>query len=132
MTTPDVPWPGRDSVLLPTTAFLLSVRDQTLPARRAALDDSVDHYSTARSSDDEAWRDMALLGVVGDALIIEDVAALGSAFERPRFPGRPVYVSLLAYSDRTATNFYGSIKNWPDERLRVLASFNGRDPQTGV
>lgn len=40
MATPET-FPPRASILLPSRAFLLSVREQTLPARLAAIEESL-------------------------------------------------------------------------------------------
>ena len=115
---------------LPSRAFMRSWRNQTLPARRAALADSESHFEEFGERGDAALRDLALAALIGDALQpIEDLAHLGRAWDEP-FGGLAYYVRATAYSSRTATNFWGSVAKWDDDRIRVFAGLYGRNPQT--
>jgi hypothetical protein len=106
-----------------------SWRRQTLPARRASLADSEDHFKK-RTGDNSALRDLVLAGLIADALQpIEDLAHLGRAWDEP-FGGLAYYIRATAYSHRTATNFWGSVAKWDDDRIKVFAGLYGRDPQT--
>jgi hypothetical protein len=117
-------------VALPSRAFMLSWRDQTLPARRSALSDSESHFGVIKESEDWAQRDLALGALIADALQpIEDIAHLGSAWDKP-FGGLAYYIRATAYSRRTATNFWGSVAKWDDDRIKVFAGLYGRDPRT--
>jgi hypothetical protein len=128
--TPDT-FPPRASILLPSRAFLLSVREQTLPARLAAIDDAVDHFEEADTSADIGWRDMALLGVIAEAMQpFEDLAYLATAWDKP-FNGLAHYVRATVYSSRTPTNFWQEAPRWADERLAVFAGLSTRDPSSG-
>jgi hypothetical protein len=63
-----------DTVMLPNLAYLRSARDQTLPARKLALSDATGHFTEAEASGDAHWCDLALLGVIGEAMqILEDL-----------------------------------------------------------
>ena len=114
-------FPDAELVLLPSRAYLTSMRDQTLPTRKAALADAHEHFHEASSHEDSTCRDMALLGLIAEAMqILEDVAYIGTAYERP-LGGVAHYVTATVYAATVPTTFYTSIKNWPDERIKVLA-----------
>jgi hypothetical protein len=118
-------------VALPSRAFFGSWRDQTLPARHAALAESERYFEQVAESTDATLRDMALAAVIADAVQpLEDLAHLGRAWDEP-FGGLAHYLRATAYSHRTATNFWGSIANWDDERIKVFSGLYGRDPATG-
>lgn len=113
--------PDHWTVILPSRAYLLSVRDQTLQSRRFALDDAVAHYHAAAAGDNAGLRDMALLGIIGEALqVIEDIGYFATAYTTP-VPGLAHYVSATIFNDRTPNNFYSSLKNRTREQLKVLA-----------
>lgn len=123
--------PDHWTVLLPSRAYLLSVRDQTLPSRRFALEDAVAHYKAAAAGDDPGIRDMALLGIIGEALqVIEDIGYFATAYTTP-IPGLAHYVSATIFNDRTPNNFYSSLKNRTAEQLKVLAGLWVLDQSTG-
>ncbi len=131
MPTPEA-FPPRGSILLPSRAFLLSVREQTLPARLAAIEDALAHFEDAKASADGGWRDMALLGVIAEAMQpFEDLAYLATAWDKP-YPGLAHYVRATVYSSRTPTNFWQSSARWSDDRLAVFAGLSARDPCTGA
>lgn len=114
-------FPDAQRILLPDFAYLRSVRDQTLPARKVALQDARGHYKEAAGSGDGDWRDLALLGLVGEALqILEDVAYLGTAYEAPSGWDAPRYVSATIYSKFKPTTFYQGIKKWSPDRVLAL------------
>jgi hypothetical protein len=123
-------FPDPRTVLLPSRAYLRSFAEQNLPAREAALDDAVAHFEEAAASEDLGWRDMALLGVIGEAMqLLEDLAYIGTAYEKP-LRGIAHYVTATVYTDRTPNNFYSSLKKWDDTRLKVLLSLYGYHPQS--
>jgi hypothetical protein len=114
--TPPVPDAYR--VLLPSLAYLRSVRDQTLPARGLALTDALEHFDQAEASDDGHWRDLALLGVIGEGMqILEDLAYLGEAYTGPNRYGLPHYVSATKFFRFAPSNFYQQVRKWPDDRF---------------
>lgn len=120
-------WPDRHHNTLPTRAYLSSVLNQTVPARRAALRDSVQHFREAVASGDRGWADMALLGVIADSLqLLEDLAYVGEAFTARRFPGLPFYVAAITYGGNVPTTFY--TRRRTDEDIRVLAGFAVCEP----
>ena len=120
-------WPDRYQNTLPTRAYLSSVLSQTVPARRAALADSVRHFHDALASGDRGWADMALLGAIADSLqLLEDLAYVGEAFTAVRFPGLPFYVAAITYGGNVPTTFY--TRKRTNEDLRVLAGFAVREP----
>jgi len=118
-------------VALPSRAFFGSWRDQTLPARRAALAESERYFEQVAEDTDSTLRDMSLAALIADAVQpLEDLAHLGRAWDEP-FGGLANYLRATAYSHRTATNFWGSIAKWDDERIKVFAGLYGRNPETG-
>jgi hypothetical protein len=123
--------PSLEKVILPSRAVLRSWRDQTLPARDAALEMSVELIDRLDADDDPGLRDMALLGVISDAMQpLEDLAYLATAWDAP-FRGLAYYVRATTYSDRVPTNFWQGVGRWDDDRLDVLAGFAMRDPDSG-
>lgn len=124
--------PDSHRIVLPSRAFFLSWRDQTLPARRAALDDAVAHFEELEADTDPGFRDMAVLGVIGEALQpLEDLSYLGTGWDRP-YRGIATYVRATTYTRSTATNFWQESPKWDDARLDVFAGLAGRDPETDV
>src|SRR4051794_34335263 len=123
-------WPDPQSHALPTRAYLRSVLQQTIPARRMALSDALEHLREARESDDRGWADMAFLGVIADAMhVLEDLAYFGESFTANRFSGLPFYVGAITYSGFIPTTFYQRKRT--DDDLRVLAGYAVKDPDTG-
>ncbi len=121
--------PDLQRIILPTRAYFLSWREQTLPARLAAIEDAVDHFEHLPANVESGHRDMALLAVISDALQpLEDLAYLGTGWDRP-FQGLATYVAATAWTRFTATNFWQESPKWNDERLDVFASFAGRNPE---
>jgi hypothetical protein len=99
-------------------------------AREAALDEAVGLYDQIVGNEDPGLRDMAVLGVIADAMQpLEDLAHLGTAWDAP-FTGLATYVRATTYSDRIPTNFWQEVARWDDARLDVLAGFAMRDPNT--
>lgn len=118
-----------ERVVLPARAFFRSWRDQTLPTRTAALDDALAHFQEIAAGDDRELRDMALLGLAGEAMQpLEDLAYLGHAWDQP-FTGLANYVSAITWSRFTTTNFWQSSGGWADERIAVFAGLAVRDPE---
>jgi hypothetical protein len=117
----------------PGLAYLTSVRDQTLPARTMALADAEDHFAEAAASGDLHWRDLALLGVIGEAMqILEDLAYIGESFTGPGRDQIPRYVSATRFSAFAPTNFYQQIKKWSDDRLLLFGSLRLADGERHV
>ena len=118
---------------LPSRAFLRSWLDQTLPARSAALEEAVELHAEAVGEGDRALADMALLGVIGDAMqALEDLAFLATAWDSP-FAGIAHYVRATTYTPQTAQTFWQEVKverRWDDARIEVFAGMSMRDPQT--
>ncbi len=109
-----------ERTILPSRAFFLSWRDQTIPARRAALADAMEGYSHDETQRDLALRDMALLTVIGEALQpLEDLAYLARAWEEP-LEGLANYVRATAYSRFLANNFWQEVGKWSDHRVKVF------------
>ena len=128
--TPDN-MPSAHQITLPSRAFLFSWRDQNLPARHAALEDSVAHYAECAAGDEAAWRDMALLGVIADAMQpLEDFAMLASAWDSPQ-TGLAHYLRATEWTRFGTNNFWQEAPKWADERLDALAGHAFRDPVTG-
>jgi hypothetical protein len=119
--------PSVDTVLLPSRAMLRSWREQTLPARRFAIDDALEHF---RSVPDNqiGLRDMALLAVISESMqVLEDLAYLGTAWDKP-FTGLPNYVRSITFGKFVANSFWQGVHKWDDLRVGVFAGFYGRDP----
>ena len=117
-------------VTLPSRAFFSSWRDQTLPARRAALAESRAYFEEVADDPDTTGRDLALAALIADAIQPhEDLAHLGRAWDEP-FGGLAIYVRATTYSGRTATNFWNGIVRRDDTELKIFAGIWGRDPQT--
>lgn len=124
--------PSVDTIVLPSRALLRSWRNQTIPTREAALEESAELYAKLSASDDAGLRDMALLGVIADGMQpLEDLAYLATAWDAP-FTGLATYVRSTTYSDRIPTNFWQGVASWDDDRLDVLAGFAMRDPNSKV
>jgi hypothetical protein len=122
--------PDSFKVVLPSRAFFFSWRDQTLPARRTALEDAVAHFEELETDAEAGFRDMAVLGVIGEALQpLEDLAYLGTGWDRP-YRGIATYVRATTWTRFTATNFWQEAPKWDDARLDVFAGFAGRDAET--
>jgi hypothetical protein len=122
--------PDLHTIMLPSRAILRSWRDQTLPARRTALDDSIALYAAAGDRDDQEFTDMALLGVIADAMQpLEDLAYLSSGWTHP-IEGFAHYVKATTYSGRTPTNFWQEAPKWTDDEIDVFAGFAARLPAT--
>lgn len=127
----NVPWPDLDTAALPTRAYLRSVLDQTIPARRMALADGVDHFREALASGDRGWADMAFLGVIAEAMqTLEDLAYVGESFSVNRLGKLPFYVGAITYSATVPSTFYSRRRT--DDDLRIVAGYAVRDPATGA
>lgn len=126
----DAALPDPYEVLLPGRAYLLSWREQTIPARDRALRDAEARFDAASDGSDLAFRDMALLGLIGDAMqVLEDIAYVGTAFESP-IAGLPSYVTATVFSSTRTTTFYNGMHKWLDERLKVLSGLWIREPKS--
>jgi len=120
--------PSAQNILLPTRAFLFSWRDQNLPARHIALEDAAAHFDAAPPGD---HRDMALLGVIGEAMqCLEDFAVLSSSWDSP-WVGLGHYLRATEWTPFKTNNFWQEVPSWPDDRLDALACLSFRDPATG-
>ena len=120
--------PSADKNLLPTRAFLLSWRDQNLPARHFALEDAAAHFEVAPPGD---HRDMALLGVIGEAMqCLEDFAVLSSSWDSP-WQGVAHYVRATEWTPYKTNNFWQEAPHWPNDRLDALACLSLRNAATG-
>ena len=117
--------PSAYKILLPTRAFLLSWRDQNLPARHLALEDAAAHFELAPAGD---YRDMALLGVIGEAVqCLEDFAVLASSWDSP-WEGFGHYLRATEWTPFKTNNFWQEAPRWSDDRIDVLACMSFRNP----
>lgn len=128
MTLPPIAMPDAQTFLLPARAYLLSMRDQNLPLRRAALDDAEAHYRDAPQGSDHEKQiaRIALVALVGEALqILEDLAAFGDSFySAPE--GTAFFAALTNYSSNRINNFYAQMKKRPlDYYLDLLGMRRG-------
>lgn len=111
----------------------MSWRDQTIPARLVALEDSEAHQRELRSDEDVDPRllDMATLAVIGEAMQpLEDLAYLATAWDSP-YGGIATYIRATTWRRFTPTNFWQEVATWNDDRLAVFAGFAGRDSRSG-
>lgn len=133
MEQPEIDWqPSLHQVWLPSRAFLQSWLDQTVPARRAAIEEAVELHEEALRNGDPTLADMALLGVVADAMqALEDLAYLGIAWDSP-FDGIAQYVRATTYTPTTAQTFWQEIRRkWDDRQFEVFAGLSLRSPEDG-
>jgi hypothetical protein len=119
-TPPQIPMPDAQTFLLPSRAYLMSLRDQNLPLRRVALADAESYFHEIAGRDTHETQ-LAVVAVIGEALqILEDVAALaGSFWESPE--GTAFFATAASYSTRAVNNFYSRLKKRQlDEILHLL------------
>jgi hypothetical protein len=119
-------YPDLQKFLLPSRAYLLSFRDQTLPARRAALADARSYFEQFEAEDHEAQ--LGLLGLIGESLqVVEDVGVLANAF-MTGIPGLSFYVKATAYDANNVNNFYSQAHKRDDDYYLRLAAlrFGGK------
>jgi len=126
---PEIPMPDAQSYLLPSRAYLLSLRDQNLPMRRAALEDAEGHFA-AVAGNDLHERQLAVVAVIGEALqVVEDIAALANSFfASPE--GIAFFATAASYTTRAVNNFYSSLKNRPLEDILALLGMRFGDVRT--
>lgn len=125
-------WPSRLKVILPSRAFLLSWREQTLPTRKAALEDAARTFEALADSAASGTRDMAVLAVIAEAMQpLEDLAYLATAWDSP-YGGLAKYVRATVYSARTPTSFWQGVHKREDEYFDVVAGFSARDASSGT
>jgi hypothetical protein len=125
--------PDLQTVILPSLAVLRSWRDQTIPARREALRDSMSLYRAATDEEDrsEEYLDMVALAVISDAMQpLEDLAYFASSWTSP-LNGLASYVRATTYSDRTPTNFWQKALKASDVDIDLIAGFATHDPRNG-
>jgi hypothetical protein len=118
-----------DRVFLPSRAFLRSRRDQLIPTRKTALRDAAESFH-AVEADDLAMRDMALIGLIGEALqAVEDIAWHGLAYERP-YDGLANYLRATVYGRNDVNDFWTGAHKWPDDRIDRFAGIAMLDPDS--
>jgi hypothetical protein len=119
--------PDPETWLLPSRAYLLSMREQALPARRAAIEDSVASFGAG--ADEELTIQVRLLQLLGDAVQpVEDVAVLADAIMDP-LEGLPFYVSATIFDPSATTEFFEQVPTRDDDYFLRLAGlrFAGMD-----
>lgn len=124
--------PDLETVILPSLAVLRSWRDQTVPARKAALSNSMSLYRAAtHDGSSEEYLDMAALAVVADGMQpLEDLAYFASSWTSP-LSGFASYVRATTYSRSTPTNFWQKALKPSDADIDLLAGFAAHDPRSG-
>lgn len=120
--------PDAQTFLLPARVYLLSMRDQNLPLRRAALDDALTAYRDAPRTSDHQRQivRIALVALVGETLqILEDLAAFADSFyTAPK--GTAFFAALTNYNVHRANNFYAQMKKrLPEYFLDLLGLRRG-------
>ncbi len=124
-------WPSQARVMLPSRAFLLSWKDQTLPARSAAIEDAVEHFEGLDKQVSAGARDYALLAVIAGAMQpLEDLAYLATAWDEP-FGGLANYVKATVYSRWVPSSFWQRTHKRDDEYFDVLAGYSARNSGSG-
>ena len=119
--------PDRETWLLPQRAYSLSMRDQALPARRAAIEDSMAAFLAADG--DEHMTQLKLLQLVGDCLQpVEDVGVMAVAITSG-LPGLPFYVRATVYDMKAVNAFFDELAEQDDDYFLRLAAlrFDGTD-----
>jgi hypothetical protein len=123
MTGPRIPdgFPDVRTFLLPSRAYLLSFRDQTLPSRRTAISDAWSYFEAVGNEEGHRAQ-LALLGLMGEALqVVEDVGVMGHAFMKG-IPGLSFYVAATAYDPSNVNNFYSQIHKRDDDYFLGFAA----------
>lgn len=111
--------PDARTFILPQRAYLLSLRDAAIPARRLALEDA---HAAVDELDDDVDRRVAVLGVLGEALqAVEDVAIVASA-TKAGLPGLPFYVAATAYDPSLAEKFFDKLHKRDEDWFLALAA----------
>lgn len=106
--------------VLPNRAYLMSFRDQTLVARRLALEDAIAYRDGLPADAGTHDKQLGLLGLIGEAMqVIEDIASLGRALVEG-IAGVPFYAPATVFSDRAVNNFWSKMKNQPPEYILRL------------
>lgn len=119
---PHADMPDPQTFLLPSRAYILSMRDQNLPLREAALADAEEHYEDCARGGGYLEH-LALVALIGEALqIMEDLGAFAnSLLAAPG--GTAFFAALTNYNPRTINNFYASLKKRPDNDFLQLLGF---------
>lgn len=123
MSNPAIPMPDAQTFLLPARAYLLSMRDQNLLLRRAAIEDAYAAYFNWPQSTDQDCQAarIALVALMGETLqTLEDLAAFAdSLYTAPE--GTAFFAGLTTYNVHRANNFYAQMKKRPlDYYLHLL------------
>lgn len=114
-------YPDLEKFMLPSRAYLLSFRDQTLPARRAAIADARSYFDSF-DGDEGHGAQLALLGLIGEALqVVEDVGVLANSLMEG-IPGLSFYVKATAYDPKNVNNFYAQAHKRDDDYYLALAA----------
>src|SRR6266511_1548962 len=117
MTSKSPQLPDIATFLLPTRAYLLSMKEQNLSLRRAALIDAESHFRERLDSDGEASEltRRALVGFIGEVFqILEDLAAYAdSLLNAPS--GTAFFAALTDYSRTRVNDFYTQLRKRPSE-----------------
>jgi len=119
---PHAEMPDPQTFLLPSRAYIFSMRDQNLPLREEALADAKDHYEEC-AQQGGYLEHLALVALIGEALqIIEDLGAFAnSLLAAPS--GTAFFAALTNYNPRTINNFYAGLPKRPDDDFSQLLGF---------
>jgi hypothetical protein len=116
---PRVGMPDAQTWLLPMKAYLLSMREQAMPGRQAAIDDSKDALDTFER--DEHTVQLRLLQLFGDCMQpVEDVAVLADAIMNP-LEGLPFYVPATIFDPSAVNRFFEEVPGRDDNYFLRLA-----------
>jgi hypothetical protein len=118
------------TLILPSRACLLSVRDLLCIARRAALEDSLQaaRRLARKNSATEDQRNAAALEVLWETVACLELAAnVAAPWVDPQLQSPSgAWVEMTRYDPGRANRFYGSSHKWTDERFAVLSTHRFR------
>jgi hypothetical protein len=121
-TQAEVTMPDPQTFLLPSRAYVLSMRDQNVPMREAALADALEHFEEC-AAEGGYVEQLALVALIGEALqIVEDLGALASSLLKAP-AGTAFFAALTNYNRRTVNNFYAGLHKRPDDDFLRLLGF---------
>jgi hypothetical protein len=125
-------FPDMQTFVLPSRAYLKSFQEQTVPARRAALEDSRARFDSTPGEGHDAQ--LGLLSVIGDALqVVEDVGVMANALTTG-YEGLSFYVMATVYESSHVNNFYSQLHRRDSDYFLRLAALRlgGRSIHEGL
>ncbi|MFY9580125.1 MAG: hypothetical protein WAQ33_12455 [Gaiellaceae bacterium] len=120
------------TVVLPSRACLLSIRDMLCDARRGGLADAVQaaRRSLKKKADRDRQSAAALEAVWECVACLELAATVAAPWVDPQLPSPSgSWVEMTRYDPGRANRFYESSHKWTDERFGVLSAHRFRHGQ---